>query len=141
MLAPDINILVGAYRSDAENHPQLREWLMAALDGEESIGLSPLVLTGFVRVMSTPAFAKKEIRRVDTLGFVDSLLDARRTALLIPGHEAFRLFRRFCELPGLGSKVIADAYHAAIAIEHRCEWVTLDRDFARFPGLRWSMPV
>jgi predicted nucleic acid-binding protein len=36
---------------------------------------------------------------------------------------------------------IADAYHAAIAIEHRCEWVTLDRDFARFPGLRWSMPV
>ena len=29
---------------------------------------------------------------------------------------------------------------AALAIEWGCEWVTMDRDFARFPGLKWSVP-
>lgn len=26
-------------------------------------------------------------------------------------------------------------------MEHGCEWVTLDRGFARFPGLRWRTPI
>jgi predicted nucleic acid-binding protein len=34
-----------------------------------------------------------------------------------------------------------DAYFAALAIEFGCEWITLDRDFARFKGLRWSRPA
>ncbi|WP_169053857.1 hypothetical protein [Agromyces sp. H66] len=29
---------------------------------------------------------------------------------------------------------------SAIAIEHGATWITLDRDFARFPGLRWEVP-
>jgi predicted nucleic acid-binding protein len=35
----------------------------------------------------------------------------------------------------------ADAYFAALAIEHGCEWITADRGFARFPGLRWRHPL
>ena len=31
---------------------------------------------------------------------------------------------------------LPDGYHAALAIEHGCEWVTLDRGFAVYPGLR-----
>ncbi|MGB0679079.1 MAG: PIN domain-containing protein [Polyangiales bacterium] len=38
-------------------------------------------------------------------------------------------------------KLIADAYHAALAIEHGCEWATVDGDFARFPHLRWTHPL
>lgn len=37
--------------------------------------------------------------------------------------------------------LVADAYHAALAIEHGVEWVTTDRDYARFPGLRWRHPL
>jgi predicted nucleic acid-binding protein len=33
---------------------------------------------------------------------------------------------------------VADAVHAAVAIENGCEWVTADTDFSRFvPPLRW----
>jgi predicted nucleic acid-binding protein len=35
---------------------------------------------------------------------------------------------------------VTDAWYAALAIEWGCEWVTLDRDYARFPGLRWRVP-
>ena len=34
-----------------------------------------------------------------------------------------------------------DAYHAALAIEHGTERISTDRDFARFPRLRWRSPV
>ena len=36
--------------------------------------------------------------------------------------------------------LIPDAWFAALAIESGCEWITLDRDFARFKELRWSRP-
>jgi len=37
--------------------------------------------------------------------------------------------------------LIADAQHAALALEHGSEWVSFDRDFARFPDLRWRHPL
>ena len=37
--------------------------------------------------------------------------------------------------------MITDAWYAALAIESGCEWITFDRDYARFPGLKWSLPT
>jgi hypothetical protein len=37
--------------------------------------------------------------------------------------------------------LVPDAYFAALAIESGSEWVTADRDYARFPGLRWRHPL
>jgi predicted nucleic acid-binding protein len=37
--------------------------------------------------------------------------------------------------------LIPDAYLAAIAIESGAEWITTDRDFTRFPGLRVRHPL
>jgi len=37
--------------------------------------------------------------------------------------------------------MVADAYLAALAIGSGSEWVTTDRDYARFPGLRWRHPL
>ena len=39
------------------------------------------------------------------------------------------------------AKLIPDAYLAALALEHGCEVVTTDKDFRRFPGLRWRPPL
>jgi hypothetical protein len=36
---------------------------------------------------------------------------------------------------------VPDAYFAALAIESGCDWITTDRDFARFKGLRWRHPL
>jgi predicted nucleic acid-binding protein len=36
--------------------------------------------------------------------------------------------------------LVQDAYLAALAIESGCEWVTTDRDFTRFKGLRRRHP-
>jgi uncharacterized protein len=36
--------------------------------------------------------------------------------------------------------LIPDAYLAALAIESGSEWITTDRDYSRFPGLKWRHP-
>jgi predicted nucleic acid-binding protein len=55
-----------------------------------------------------------------------------------PGDRHFAIFRQLCELTNAKGPLVADAAHAALAIETGCEWVTADTDFARFsPPLRW----
>ena len=44
------------------------------------------------------------------------------------------------ELPAKG-KLVSDAWHAALAIEYDCEWISTDGDFARFNSLRWRHPL
>jgi hypothetical protein len=46
-----------------------------------------------------------------------------------------------CRLGGVRGNLVPDAFLAALAIESGSEWVTADRDFARFPGLRWRHPL
>ena len=36
---------------------------------------------------------------------------------------------------------VTDAWLTVLAIEWGCEWITFDRDYARFPGLKWQVPM
>jgi predicted nucleic acid-binding protein len=54
-----------------------------------------------------------------------------------PGSRHWGIFSRLCREVGARGNVVPDAFHAALAIEHGATWVTTDRGFARFPGLRW----
>jgi predicted nucleic acid-binding protein len=57
-----------------------------------------------------------------------------------PREHHWDIFKRLCiETETRGPRVI-DAWYAALAIEWGCEWVTFDRDYARFAGLRWRAP-
>lgn len=58
--------------------------------------------------------------------------------MIRPGPRHWAIFRGLCESGSFKGKLVADAVHAAVAIESGCEWVTADTDFARFaPPLRW----
>ena len=49
--------------------------------------------------------------------------------------------RELCTTCTCSGEQVADAQHAAIAIEHACEWITPDQDFRRFAahGLKVEM--
>jgi predicted nucleic acid-binding protein len=61
--------------------------------------------------------------------------------LVRPGPRHWGIFRELCAKTKAGGAFVADVYHAAVAIEHGCEWVSNDADFARIPGLRWRHPL
>ena len=68
--------------------------------------------------------------------FLDALLAQPASVRLRPGSGHWRIFRGLVGTLSLTGNRIPDAYHAALAIEHGCEWVTLDRGFSIYPGLR-----
>jgi predicted nucleic acid-binding protein len=58
-----------------------------------------------------------------------------------PGERHWSIFRRLCTEAKVKGNLVPDAYFAALAIEAGCDWITTDRDFSRFGGLRWRSPL
>lgn len=141
MILPDVNILVYAHREDAGRHVEFRRWLEGALQGPEPLGVSELVLSGFVRVVTHPRIFDPPTPLMDALAFAELLRTHPACVPVRPGARHWTLFADLCRDSGARGNLVADAYLAALAIEHGCEWVTTDRDFARFRGLRWRHPL
>lgn len=141
MLMPDVNVLVGAYRTDSARHLELREWLERTMRGGESVGLSDAVLSGFVRVVTHPKVFAKPTPIAVALQQASSLRAAKRATRVVAGAHHWGIFERLCTDSDARGNLVADAAHAALAIEAGAVWVTLDRDFARFDGLIWRSPV
>lgn len=141
MILADVNVLVFAFRRGATDHARYRAWLEAALAGPGPFGVSELVLSGVVRVATNAALLQDGTSPDDVLAFAESLRNHPHARVCRPGPRHWPIFADLCRTVGTRGAVVADTYHAALAIEHGCEWVTTDRDFARFPGLRWRHPL
>lgn len=141
MILLDVNILVGAFRDDADRHLAYREWLFAEIGDGEAFALSEAVLTGFLRVATHPRVFTRPSTLAQSMEFADALLALPGCRLLRAGPRYWEILREICRRADARGNLLADAAHAALAIEHDCVWITADRDFARFPGLRWRHPL
>ncbi len=76
----------------------------------------------------------------DALLFSNTLLSRPNCHKILPGERQWDIFTDLCRKVDAKGNLVQDAWFAALAIEHGCEWITFDRDYARFPGLRWRTP-
>ena len=132
----DVNILVYAHREDSERHHEIKEWLEWALNEPEGVAVSELVLSGCLRVITHPKVFKNPTPLSMALDFVESFRELDSVRILAPGEKHWPLFISLCRKAEARGNLIPDAYHAALAMETGCEWVTLDRGFARYAGLK-----
>ncbi len=140
MKLPDVNVLVSAFRADLDLHEVAHRWLESAVASREQLGLTPAVATGFVRVVTNHRIFARPTSTAEALGVIDALHAGAAAIDVAPGPRHWEIFAELCREAGASGNVIADAGHAATAIEHDATWVTFDRDFARFPRLRWEVP-
>jgi hypothetical protein len=140
MRMPDVNVLVYAHREDEAAHTAARGWVDATVNGSEPFALSALVIVGFVRIVTNPRIYKEPTPTSLALAAVDAMLVRPNCRLCLPGSRHWQLVSQLCRDTQATGKLVADAQHAAVAIEHGCEWISRDRDFARFEagGLRWK---
>jgi toxin-antitoxin system PIN domain toxin len=111
----------------------------ALANGFEPFALSELVLHGFLRIVTNPRIINPPSTTAQAFRFVDALASRPGCVVMRPGRDHWMIFRELCESGAPRGKIVADAAHAAVAIESGCEWVTADTDFARFaPLLRWK---
>jgi hypothetical protein len=140
MVLPDVNVLVYAHREDTAHHAECRAWAEQVINGDEAFGLSDLVLSGFVRVATHPKVFAKPSPLGDALEFCEQLRSRPNCVPVAPGRRHWDIFRALCAEARAKGNLVPDAFLAALAIEAGCQWVTTDRDFSRFKGLRWRHP-
>jgi toxin-antitoxin system PIN domain toxin len=141
MILPDVNVLIYAHRPDTPHHRAYADWLERTVTSPEPFALSELVLAGFLRLVTNNRAFRNPSPADVAMAFVDELLKRPSCRLVGPGPRHFRVFQDLFRTLRPTGAFVADVYHAALAIEHGCIWVTNDADFARIPGLRWRHPL
>lgn len=140
MLLPDVNVCVYAIRSDSPDHAAYRDWVNAALNGDEPIGVSELVLSSVIRLITNHQVFLQPSTTREALESCRALRSAPAAIPLRPGSRHWDIFDALCAEVGAKANVVPDAYHAALAIENGATLISTDRGFSRFPGLRWRLP-
>ena len=141
MILPDVNVLVYAYREDAPRHDAYRRWLDDVVNGDEAYGLADLVLSGFLRIVTHPRVFSPPSPMAHALEFVSALREHPSSIRVVPGARHWEIFVGLCRPGGVKGNLVPDAYLAALAIESGSEWITTDRAYTRFSGLRWRDPA
>jgi uncharacterized protein len=140
VLLLDVNVVLSAHRADHPQHEQVRTWLEEMLAGDERFTVPALVWASFLRLATNRRIFEVPTPRDDAFAFIDAVRAQPLHLPLAPGPRHLTLLRRLCEEGDALGDLIPDAVVAAVAAEHSCEIVTLDRDFARFPSVRHRRP-
>lgn len=141
MILLDVNVLLYAHREDAPDHPAFRDWLASMLGSEAAYGFSDLILSSFIRVATHPRVFDPPTPMKHALAFAEAIRERPNAVQIAPGPRHWQIFTRLCGVSGVKGNLVPDAYLAALAVESGSEWITTDRDYARFPGLRWRHPL
>jgi len=137
----DVNVLVRAFHEGVPDHARYRDWLDDAVLSPEPFGINELVLSGFIRVATHPKVFDPPAPIEQAIAFTNVLRAQPNAVIVRPGPRHWGIFTDLCESAGAKGNLVPDAYLAALAIESGSEWITTDRDFSRFPDLRWRHPL
>ena len=140
MILPDVNVFIYAFRKDSKDYPRYRDWLQAVVNGPSAYGISPQVLSSFVRVATHPRNFAHPSRLDEVFAFCHALVEPQHCQLVRPGPRHWSIFSELCQSVHASGNLVQDAWFAALAIESGCEWITMDSDYARFAGLQWRRP-
>lgn len=128
----DINVLIYAHREDQQHHDFYRTAMESSINSGESFALSSLAAAGFVRIVTHSRFPNGPTPQAQALAVIDALAGLDHCHWVGPGSRHWELMSNLCRVCKCAGKQVADAQHAAVAIEHACEWVTRDHNFNAF---------
>lgn len=111
------------------------------VSSESAYAMSDLILSGFLRVITNARAFDPPMALERALAAADALRSRPNCVVVSPGQRHWEIFSRLCLVAGVKGNLVPDAYLAALAIESGSEWITTDRDYARFPDLRWRHPL
>jgi toxin-antitoxin system PIN domain toxin len=140
LILPDVNPLIYSFRNDSIDHERYRCWLSSVVEGEAVFGISPQVMSSVLRMATNPRIYRDPAPVTRAVEFANRLMDQPHCQIVQPGPRHWKIFCQLCSDVEARGNLVQDAWFAALAIESGCEWITLDRDYSRFPGLRWRTP-
>jgi toxin-antitoxin system PIN domain toxin len=137
----DVNVMLYAMRVDTPHHESYGPWLRDALQGNETVGVSELVMSAVIRLATNHRIFTRPSSVGEALTFCDAVLNAPAAITVRPGERHWTIFSRLLRDAGVRANGVPDAYFAALAIENGAAWISRDRGFARFTGLKLFDPA
>lgn len=141
MIVPDANLLIYAYDSRSDLQPAAGRWMRQTLSGSEPVGLTWLSIGAFLRITTNLSLGRSALPISAAIEIVEQWLARRIVRLVVPGEGHWALLKQMLTAGRVQGPVVTDAQIASLTIEHGGVLHTTDRDFARFPGLRWVNPL
>jgi toxin-antitoxin system PIN domain toxin len=141
MTLVDLTLLLAAVNSRAPTHKAARHWWEEKLNSEEQVGLTWLVILGFIRLTTHPKVMPEPLLLADAIALVDGWLARPNVQILQVTQQHWNILQNMLHAVGHGAALTMDAHLACLALEHDAEIATADEDFSHFPGLKWSNPL
>ncbi len=131
-MLPDINVLVAASRADHTHHKAANLWLRGACThcaaGTATLVLPPLVLAGFLRLVTNARVFVSPATAFEAIAFADALLAVPGVAIPTHGDE-WPVLRKLCIDQELTGNNVPDAWLAATVRAMGEHLVTFDKGF------------
>jgi toxin-antitoxin system PIN domain toxin len=137
----DLNLVIYAHNENAPMHRTAGQWWEQALNQTETIGLSWVVMLGFLRIMTNRRIMPSPLQPEQAIEIVNTWTDQDVTQIVLPGKEHWSILKSLLHDAGVAANITTDAHLAAIAIENGATLYSADNDFARFKNLNWKNPL
>jgi len=137
----DANLLLYAYDPGSSHHQAARKWVELAFSGSEIVGIPWQTVGAFLRIVTNSKLPGQRVTLDRAIEVVDLWMEQPNVRLLAPGERHWPILRQMMSEGQARGALLTDAQLAALTIEHGGVLHTTDRDFARFPGLRWTNPL
>jgi len=141
VIVVDANLLIYAYDRASPRYEKSRHWLEEIFSGMEAVGLPWQSIAAFLRVMTNPKLHGRQYSLDEAAGIIEGWMAQPSVRILTPADDHWLQFRRMILEGRAAGPLISDAELAAVTVEYGGVLYTTDRDFARFPGLRWRNPL
>jgi uncharacterized protein len=141
MIVLDVNLLIYAYDTTCDEHTKARMWVEDTFSGDEPVGLPWQNISAFLRILTYPGLMGERFTMRQALAIVDRWLELPHVRALGPGERHWTALKEMLVKGDVRGRLTTDAALAALTIEYGGVLYTNDRDFARFPGLRWVNPL
>jgi uncharacterized protein len=141
MILIDANLLLYAYHPQSNQHEASRAWLENIFSGSELVRFAWLTIWAFLRISTNPRAFERPLATTEAEAAVASWLSQPQVGILEPGERHWDILQELMRNGQTVGPLIMDAVLASIAIEHGVILHTTDRDFSRFPGLKWTNPL
>ncbi len=141
MIVVDANLLIYAYDSDSSHHKKSRAWVEKIFSDVEPVGLPWQTVCAFLRVITNRKLPGSRLTVELAAEIVEEWLAQPNVRILAPGDEHWSVLKRMMVEGRASGPLVSDAELVALTVEYGGVLYTADRDFARFPGLRWKNPL
>jgi uncharacterized protein len=141
VIVVDANLLIYSYDTDSSSHAKSRAWVEKIFSDVEPVGLPWQTVSAFLRVITNRKLPGARLTVEQAAQIVDEWLAQPNVRILTPGDEHWSVLKRMMVEGRASGPLVSDAELVALTVEYGGVLYTADRDFARFPGLRWKNPV